>query len=498
VPGCAVPQSVPMVPAAVESLVPVLRDTADALGSFSLDLIGRDASRRAARSAVRDYLLPRLIDSEGSLVVAIVGGSGSGKSTLLNSLAQHRLSAAGPIRPTTTDLVVWSGQGLPPTLGGFPALMAGQGLRLDPLPPDGLVLVDTPPPQVVGEDGRSVAEAVLSVADVCIFVASGIRYADAAGWDLLGMAARRGLPIVCVLNRLTEDPETERLLRADLAGRLSARGMVHRVGNGAVVTVAEGPVLPAIGGLPREWTRGLRKEMEALADAAARRSTVDNVVEASLVCLRRDLQRLRSDLLDDALARAELGDRVRLGFGAEEDRLAALLAGGEFRGLCSTGGDFTGDLAAIVVRRASRAAGAAAQLWDDHPVGAMIIDRHPELWSHGVGAIGAARAELDEWMEDLRSRIAGSWGRWRRMRRRALARCALAVASVTIHPGHRPDVRTVKLVAGFGAEVEQARECLAEAMRRILESDAGRFAEVLGPPSSGAALGRLRIDEVAR
>jgi len=486
-----------MVTASAEPLVPVLRNTADALGSFSLDLIGQDASRLASRSAVRDYLLPRLIDAEGPLVAVIVGGSGSGKSTLLNSLAQHRLSAAGAIRPTTTDLVVWTGAGLPPTLGGFSTLMAGRGLRLDPLPPDGLVLVDTPPPQVVGDDGRSVAEAALSVADVCIFVASGIRYADAAGWELLDMATRRGLPVVFVLNRLNEDPETERLLRADLAKRLTARGMVHRAGDEAVVTVAEGPILPAIGGLPHEWIRGLRKEVEALADATVRRSTTGAVVEISMARLRSDLQLIRSSLVDEALVHTELIDRVRLAYGAEGDRLATLVADGGCR-VCSTGDEIVGDLAAIVVRRASRAAGAAAEAWESHPIGAAMIGRHPDLWTHSISAIGETRAELEGWMEDLRSRIAASWGRWRRMRKRALERSLSAVAWGAIQPGYRPVTRTMKLVGGFDSVVDQARNRLFGVMRHILERDAARFTAALGSPPPGAALGRLHIDEAVR
>ena len=48
---------------------------------------------------------------------------------------------------------MWSGEGLPPTLGGFPSLLAGRGLITDPLPPEGLIIVDTPPPAVQGDGG---------------------------------------------------------------------------------------------------------------------------------------------------------------------------------------------------------------------------------------------------------------------------------------------------------------------------------------------------------
>ncbi len=227
-----------------EGLVPALRGVGEALGSFTLSHGGGDGRRRELRSLVREYLVPRLLDPDSALVVAVVGGSGSGKSTLLNSLARRRISPSGPLRPTTTAPVVWSAEGLPPTLGGFPSLLAGRGIVADPPPPEGLVLVDTPPPSVVGESGRAMAATVLEAADACLFVASGIRYADAAGWDLIGLAARRRLPSLFVLNRLSGVPEIQHLLQEDFTRRLVSRGVLRGQGREGVVGVVEGPILP--------------------------------------------------------------------------------------------------------------------------------------------------------------------------------------------------------------------------------------------------------------
>ncbi|HUU61937.1 MAG TPA: dynamin family protein, partial [Acidimicrobiia bacterium] len=305
-----------------EGLVPALRGVGEALGSFTLSLSGADDRRRELRSLVREYLVPRLLDPDRALVVAVVGGSGSGKSTLLNSLARRRLSPCGPLRPTTTAPLVWSAEGLPPTLGGFPALLAGRGIVADPAPPEGLVLVDTPPPSVIGENGRAVAAAVLEVADACLFVASGIRYADAAGWDLIDLAARRRLPSLFVLNRLSGVAEIQQLLQEDFTRRLISRGILRGQGREGVVGVAEGPILPDSGGLPPEWVTAVRKELDALADPLARRAAVGGVVAASVSRLRRGLGVLRGALVDEAVASLALADALEAGYRTAAAELA--------------------------------------------------------------------------------------------------------------------------------------------------------------------------------
>lgn len=477
-------------PGDAEGLVPALRGVGEALGSFTLSHGGGDDRRRELRSLVREYLVPRLLDPESALVVAVVGGSGSGKSTLLNSLAGRRISPSGPLRPTTTAPLVWSAEGLPPTLGGFPSLLAGRGIVADPPPPEGLVLVDTPPPSVVGENGRAVAAAVLEVADACLFVASGIRYADAAGWDLIGLAARHRLPSLFILNRLSGVPEIQHLLQEDFTRRLVSRGMLRGQGREGVVGVVEGPILPESGGLPPEWVTALRKELDALADPLARRVSVGGVVSASVSRLRGGLGALRGALVDEAVARLQLVDPVEAGYRAAAAELAGDLQAGR---LAPLGEGPPSDLAVVVARRASRAAREVAGVWDGHPAGRRLLGGRAGLWAHAPETAQAAERVIGEWASGLPVRAAEACGRTRLRRRRA-RREADALRRAALDPAYRPAEGAVRRSAALmGAAVEMRRK-LAEDLRRVLDEDASRFRSLVGPPPSGALLVRLRLD----
>ena len=474
----------------MDGMVPALRGVSDALGSFRLEHSGRDAARRALRSQIRDYLVPRLLDPDGALVVAVVGGSGSGKSTLLNSLARRRISPSGPLRPTTTAPVVWSGEGLPPTLGGFPSLVAGRGVVADPEPPDGLILVDTPPPAVAGEEGRPAVLAVLEAADACVFVASGIRYADAAGWDLIDLAARRHLPTLFVLNRLPAAPDIQQLLQDDFTRRLVARGALADPGAGGVVGVVEGPILPESGGLPPEWVSGLRKELEALADPLARRQVVTRVARAARRRVEHGLEVVRACLVDEAVAALALSDALDVGYRTVSADLATALQGGR---LAPLAGEAPGALAAVVVRRASLAARTVAAAWEAEPAGRRVLQGRPELWAHGPQTAEEASRKVAEWAAGLGPLAAEACGRawWRRRRAR---RQVEALQRMALDPFYRPEPGTVRHGSVLLRAAKEARSRLGGVWRTVLEGDADRFRRLLGNVPSGALLTRLRLD----
>ncbi len=474
----------------LDGLIPALREVADALGSFRLEHSGGDAGRRAWRALIRDYLVPRLLDPDSALVVAVVGGSGSGKSTLVNSVARRRISPSGPLRPTTTAPLVWSGEGLPPTLGGFPSLLAGRGLVVDPAPPEGLIIVDTPPPAVLGGDGRPAVISVLEAADACVFVASGIRYADAAGWDLIDLAARRRLPTLFVLNRLPAAPDIQHLLAEDYTRRLVARGVLADPGAGGVVTVAEGPILPETGGLPPEWVVGVRKELEALADPLARRQTVARVAGAAVRQLRQGLDQMRAALVDEAVAALGLSDAIDAGYRAVGAELAAALHGGR---LAALGEEEPAALASVVERRASLAARTVAAAWESRPEGARLLAGRPELWARDGGADAEAERRVAEWAAGLGPLAAEACGRawWRRRRAR---RQVEALHRMSLDPFFRPEPGTVRHGTVLLRAAKEARRLLAEAWGAVLEGDAARFRTLLGPLPSGAVLARLRLD----
>lgn len=474
----------------LDGTIPALRGVAETLGSFRLDHSGADGGRSDLRSRIRDYLVPRLLDPDGALVVAVVGGSGSGKSTLLNSLARRRISPSGPLRPTTMAPLVWTGEGLPPTLGGFPALLAGRGVVSDPEPPYGLILVDTPPPAVAGEDGRPAAIAVLEAADACVFVASGIRYADASGWELIDLAARRSLPALFVLNRLPAAPDIQQLLQDDFTRRLVARGVLADPGARAVIGVAEGPILPETGGLPPEWVSGVRKELDALADPLARRRAVARVAGAALRRVRSGLDSVRAGLVDEAVAALALSDAVDRGYRTVAADLAGALQGGR---LADLAGEAPGALAAVVVRRCSLAARTVAAEWEAQPAGGRLLGDRPELWAHGPAASEEAGRRVAAWFEGLGPLAAEACGRawWRRRRAR---RQVEALYRMAIDPLFRPEPGTVRHGTVLLRAAREARGRLAEAWREILDDDSARFRALLGPIPTGALLARLRLD----
>lgn len=473
-----------------DGLVPTLRAVDEALGSFTLALSGGEARRQEARRLIGGYLLPRLGQPEGALVVALVGGSGSGKSTLLNSLAGRRLSPVGPLRPTTTAPMVWSAAGLPPTLDGFAHLLAGHEVVADPAPPPGLVLVDVPPPSVMDEAGRSVAAGLLESADACLFVASGIRYADAAGWGLISRAARRALPSLFVLNRLSGDPEIRRLLQADFARRLIAAGLLSGRGAEEVVGVGEGAIDPETGGLPAGAVAAVRERLVAWGDPAARRGLIARVTAASVSRLAGILADLRAGLVDEAVACLGLADAVDAGYAPAAAGLSADLEAGRLAPLAD---GLPGDLAVVVVRRCSRAAREVAAAWEAFPAGRRLLAGRVELWAHGPASAEEAGRLLDEWAAALPARAAAVCGR-ARLRRARARRETEALRRLSLDPGHRPGPGRVRRPAALAGAAGEARRDLAGAFRRVLEEDARRFRSLLGSPPPGRLLPRLRLD----
>jgi energy-coupling factor transporter ATP-binding protein EcfA2 len=466
----------------------------EALDDLDLRLLdGRFERERASlRSFVSGYLGPRIEAAEGPLVVAVVGESGSGKSTLVNSLAGERVSPAGSLRPTTRGAVIWTAEELPGTLdevrrAAGDVVVGGIG------PPEGLVLVDTPPPSVTGPDGAPIAESVVDRADVCWAVASGLRYADAAGWRLIDRASARNLPIVVVLNRLPEDPDVQEAIGSDLRRRLAAAGGPS--GGSPIVTIAEGPIVDGTGGLPPEWTSRLRKELDSLSDPATRRLILRRNVAAGRRRAEWGLRRLREAAIDAALAHGELLAPVESAYSAEAGRFRAALAGGGMSDLDPS--LLPADLATMVVRRSARAARGVAGAWERHPAGRSILEADPGLWSHGPDAAPRAKERFEEWDRSLGSLVLDSLGK-RRMSRRRLGRYTALIRAATLDPGFTPEQgRQARRWRRLGDAHEAARRWLAEVAGGLILADGERFRAAIGPAPDGDALRRLRLPEDA-
>ncbi|MCL1897384.1 MAG: 50S ribosome-binding GTPase [Micrococcales bacterium] len=117
-------------------------------------------------------------------LVALQGGTGSGKSSLFNALAKMDYSEVSEIRPTTSKATafVWGDEASP--LLEWIGVAPGASLQRDSvLEPDlegfhGMVLVDLPDSDSTDPAHRGVADAVLPLADVLVWVTDPQKYAD--------------------------------------------------------------------------------------------------------------------------------------------------------------------------------------------------------------------------------------------------------------------------------------------------------------------------------
>lgn len=460
-----------------------------ALGQADLSILGERAERLRleTKRMVTEYLVPRLRDPEGAVVVAVVGVSGSGKSTVVNSIARRRISAEGTRRPTTTDPVAWTGSRLPPTLDALRRRLPGRLVDTLRPPPDGLVLVDTPPPGVLDDEGDSIAGQILSVADACLLVAGASRYADAAGIELADRARDRGIPTVFVLNRVPVGTELSSVLVADYADKLAGRGLIDRPDAELIVTIAEGPVSPDGGGLPGEWIAGVRKELEALADPAARSALVQKGLTSAEARLTISLSRLREMLISAETRRIALLDPARIAYGRAAAEMVREVRMGAFAETGTDGEAFVAALSAGAARRAGRAARVVAERWEG--LGSDRLDA--EMFGHGPGIPAAARERLEWWADDLPSLAEEVSGR--SVRRRKRNRLIDTIRRASVDPRFKPDRKASHLIDRHPGAVAAARRRLEDELQGIIRADSMRFIERAGAGSPEGLLARMTL-----
>jgi len=464
-----------------------LRRLAATLERIELITAGEEAEARRRRAAVTagHYLAPRLSEISDTIIVAVVGPGGGGKSTIVNSIARRRISETGSLRPTTIEPVAWTDGMIPATLDALRGRVPGWLVDSVRPPPEGVVVVDSPPPEVIDRAGVSVVRQILEVADAVVFVAGATRYADADAFALLEIAAGRGLPIVIVLNRLPETPELQQVIAADFAAKLAARRLLSRDDAELVVTVAEGHVALNTGALIPEAVARVAKDIEAMADPQTRPEIIAATVAGSLRRLSDDLAAIRSDVIEGAVRRVELLDPMRSIYRDETRLLISAVRSGEFA-LLENVRSFEG-LASAATRRAGLATRASAELW--HESAPEVIERAPDLFGHGTATLAVARERLDFWLsevDDLARRVSR-----RRLGARRRRRLAESLRMASIDPRYTPDRMTARHLAKIPGLIESARDLLTDELRGILETDSLRFVERLGPAVTGGTLTEL-------
>lgn len=459
------------------------------LGRIDLSLAGPGAVAAAERTRrlLAEYLAPRVSHPGDDLVVALVGLSGSGKSTLLNSLARRRLSETGTRRPTTLQPVAWGHDALPATLDAVRRRIPGRMVDALRPPPDGVVLLDTPPPDVLGPDGSPVCHHLVDVADVVLFVADARRYADAAGFALAERAAERGVALSFILNRLPPTAEVQRTLVGDFATKLARRGLVARAEPGAVLAVVEGPTSAEREGLSSEAVLSVRKELDRIADPGERRRIVAAAVAGSTEVAGAGLATVRAGLVAAESRRVELADPVLLAYSGVAAGVMALIRSGDLATLDGDADGFAATLAAAVARRSGRAASGAAERWE------LLGADTATLFTHGDSTPAEARDRIAWWESDL-PRLAAELGGPRERGRRAQQLVASVRASV-VDPAHSPRRRERRMLRRHPQLMEAAWRRLAEELDGIVAADAARFTTRLAPVAPPGALADLSLED---
>ena len=278
------------------------------LRDVSLPLAGGgvEEARRTAAQVGRqldDHVVPRLRDIDAPVLAVVGGSTGAGKSTLVNSLVGTEVSPAGVRRPTTRSPVLvhhpdaarWFEDDR--VLGSLARVRGGDSASAPEGPnqlqlvasdavPEQLAVLDAPDIDSVLDRNRALARQLLDAADLWVFVTTAARYADAVPWELLRTAARRGVAIGLVLNRVPPGAGAE--VGAHLSSMLAEEGL-----GDAPLFVVDEQALDERGQLPEAEVAPLRAWLDELAQDREQRSVV---IRRSLVGAVDDLASRTEDV----------------------------------------------------------------------------------------------------------------------------------------------------------------------------------------------------------
>lgn len=415
---------------------------------------GDVAAERRRRLAwhLDEYLLPRVRDLEAPLVAVLLGSTGAGKSSLLNGLVRRQVSPSGVVRPTTVrPLALLAPGAVDAFMGGrvLAALADDDRLELavDPGAFPDVVLVDAPDLDSVETANQLAADELLQAADLCLFVTTAQRYADAVPWEFLRRARERGVPLMVVVNRLPRGEADRAAVMADCRRRFGEAGLERAGPRGDLpfIGVVEGARDDAVDGLDAAAIEPVRRTLgELAADPGALGAVKAAALRGAVAGLPDTVGRLADDLERDRRRAAALRDSAERAYASEAVKLAERLAGGEFlRGeVMRSWQEFVGvgdvarwlssgvgrvrswlarrlrpriteapieqakerafeQLVAALVRHADAAAAQAAAAWAADPAGALLVEAHPRLWGHDEGLPADAHERLTAWLGRL-------------------------------------------------------------------------------------------------
>jgi energy-coupling factor transporter ATP-binding protein EcfA2 len=409
---------------------------------------------RALRDHTRSYLLPRARDLDAPLVIVLLGPTGSGKSSLLNTIAGAPVSATGVLRPTTRHAVIVGVDGDTARLLDDGPLAAIPRDRLEPTAAGarpGVVVIDAPDIDSVEHDNRALADTLLELADLAIFVTTATRYADRVPWDVLERAAQRRLPLIVVVNRMPTGEDATEVL-SDVRRLLGEAGGVdagETLDVRDILTVPEGALSANGKALDRSPVEPiLARIVELSHDRAARRALASQALAGALAgvaplaaTIADDLDReaADSDALVATAARDHAEQTVLLferlfsgtalreevirhwhsfvgadqvtrwfatGIGRVRGTLVALFRGTPPAPVSVVQQGAADDVASLMATHAAEAARRTATHWSADERGAVLIAMDPALWSASPDLPERTRAAVEAWVASIARDVA--------------------------------------------------------------------------------------------
>lgn len=274
---------------------------------------------------ILEHAVTRRSLSADHTVVGFFGATGSGKSSLLNAVVGRPVAQAAVRRPTTTSpLAVLGGQdGAEPLLDWLgiesrfvledvpdsPWSTGVAGLWTD-VPP-GLVLLDLPDIDSVAREHREIAERLVGMVDVVVWVVDPQKYADAVLHnDFIAPLSRHAAVTLVVLNQADRLPADQVQTVLASLRRLLARDGLDATGRAAPVatSAATGAGIGAVRARISEVVEG--KEATAARLSADVEGTVERLSRSHGDGQPAGVTPFARDELTEGLARAANADGI--------------------------------------------------------------------------------------------------------------------------------------------------------------------------------------------
>src|SRR5699024_4667972 len=125
--------------------------------------------RDRVSAQLHNHLLPRLRKVSAPLIVVMRGLTGAGKSPLLKSVVGSEVTTAGVLRPTTREPVLVAHPKDAELLEHHPVLKLAN-LTENENVARGIALLDAPDLDSVYEANRNLADSLIELADLWVFV----------------------------------------------------------------------------------------------------------------------------------------------------------------------------------------------------------------------------------------------------------------------------------------------------------------------------------------